>query len=223
PRTAPARQLPPPSGEAAFAAGLRFEPQNHPDGHVVDASAQPGVDLVHGDRLRSRLSGDAHDAPSTDPVPACLRPRLVLAPGGEPDPDLLAGYDPQAGAHEREWDRRFLVRADPPEYAWPPGELFPEGGYEAGQPGVLAAGVELDRFGGPEGRVLSELGTPFLERSLPPALASAGYHRYRVTRVLPVWFTLSAEWFGQPGGGVRYRTTYPVADLLALGYLEEIR
>ncbi|MFD0199570.1 MULTISPECIES: TNT domain-containing protein [Saccharothrix] len=225
PSAKPARQLPPPSEDETFAAGLRFEPQGHPDGHLVDASAQFGLDLraVSQDALRSRLSGAQPTGPvSTDPVPAVNRPRLVLRPGTAPDPVLLAGYDPLAGLHERDWDRRFLARADPPEYAWPPGELFPEGGYEAGQPGVLAVGVELDRFGGPEGRVLSQLGTPYAERSLPPALVDAGYHRYRVLKVLPVWFTLSAEWFGQPGGGARFRATYPVADLIALGYLEEM-
>ncbi|TQM82752.1 uncharacterized protein DUF4237 [Saccharothrix saharensis] len=225
PSARPARQLPPPSADETFAAGLRFEPQGHPDGDLVDASAQYGLDLraVSRDAMRSRLSGAEPTAPvSTDPVPAVNRPRLVLTPGTAPDPVLLVGYDPLAGLHERDWDRRFLVRADPPEYAWPPGELFPEGGYEAGQPGVLAVGVELDRFGGPEGRVLSEHGTPYAERSLPPALVDSGYHRYRVAKVLPVWFTLSAEWFGQPGGGARFRATYPVADLVALGYLEEV-
>ncbi|MEU7528893.1 TNT domain-containing protein [Saccharothrix sp. NPDC042600] len=191
-RRTPARQLPTPSEEQEFASGLRFEPQGHPDGDLVDASARP-------------------------------LPRFAHGPAAEPDPALLDGYDPLAGMHERDWDRRFLVRADPPEYAWPPGELFPEGGYEAGQPGVLAVGVELDRFGTPEGRVLSELGTPFAERSLPPAALDAGYHRYRVVRELPVWFTLSAEWFGQRGGGVRYRTTHAVAELVAFGYLEEVR
>ncbi|MEU4801919.1 TNT domain-containing protein [Actinosynnema sp. NPDC023587] len=191
-RSAPARQLPAPPEEQDFAPGLRFEPQGHPDGHLVDASARH-------------------------------RPRVVHGPGGVPDVALTGGYDPQAGMHERDWDRRFLVRLDPPEYAWPPAELFPEGGYEAGQPGMLAAGVELDRFGGPEGRVLAEAGTSFTSRSLPPAALDAGYHRYRVARDLPVWFTLSAEWFGQEGGGVRYRTTYPVAELVALGYLEEVR
>ncbi|MFC6089464.1 TNT domain-containing protein [Saccharothrix lopnurensis] len=222
PRTAPVRQLPPPSGEQVFAAGLRFEPGGHPDRNLVDTSAQLGLDLTYGDLLRSRLSGAAGD-PAAEPRPAVARPRLVLAPGAAPDPALLVGHDPQAGMHERDWDRRFLVRSDPPEYAWPPGELFPEGGYEAGQPGVLAVGVELDRFGPAEGRVLAESGTAYAARSLPPALLDAGHHRYRVARVLPVWFTLSAGWFGQPGGGVRYRTTHPVADLLALGYLEEVR
>ncbi|QTR01567.1 glycohydrolase toxin TNT-related protein [Saccharothrix algeriensis] len=191
-QAAPARQLPPPPEEQDFAPGLRFEPQGHPDGHLVDDSAR--------------------ERPGSRPGPAT-----------EPDPALTDGYDPQAGMHERDWDRRFLVRPDPPEYAWPPAELFPEGGYEAGQPGVLAVGVELDRFGSPEGRVLSEAGTPFAHRSLPPAALAAGYHRYRVVRELPVWFTLSAEWFGQAGGGVRYRATHPVAELVALGYLEESR
>ncbi|MBW4716194.1 TNT domain-containing protein [Saccharothrix sp. SC076] len=192
PRSAPARQLPAPPEDRDFAPGLRFEPQGHPDGHLVDTSARE-------------------------------LPRRPAAPAGPPDPALLDGYDPQAGLHERDWDRRFLVRAEPPEHAWPPAELFPEGGYEAGQPGVLAVGVELDRFGTPEGRVLSETGTPFTQRSLPPTALTAGYRRYRVTRELPVWFTLSAGWFGQPGGGVRYRTTHPVAELVALGHLEEVR
>jgi hypothetical protein len=37
-----------------------------------------------------------------------------------------------------------------------------------------------------------------------------------------VWRTLSAAWFGQPGGGVRYRAVYPAADLVSLGYLADI-
>lgn len=195
PSTEPAHQLPPPAADNDYAAGLRFEPQDHPDSALVEAGAEDRPLLVHGPGLGA-------DHPK------------VLA--------LSGGYDPQAGMHEREWDHRFLVRAEPPEYAWPPGELFPEGGYEEGQAGVLSEGVELDRFGTPEGRVLSELGTPFARRSLPPSLLAAGYHRYRVLRPLPVWLTLSAEWFGQAGSGVRYRTTYPVADLVALGYLMEI-
>jgi hypothetical protein len=43
-----------------------------------------------------------------------------------------------------------------------------------------------------------------------------------VLRALPVWRATSAPWFGQPGGGVRYRAGYPAADLVAMGYLAEI-
>jgi hypothetical protein len=133
--------------------------------------------------------------------------------------EITEGHDPQAGMHERDWDAKFI---DETGHVWPPSELFPEGGYEAGRPEVLDAGTELDRFGTPEGRVLSTRGTKYTARSLPPDLLDQGYRRYVVRQPLPVWRTISAEWFGQPGGGTRYRTTFPVADLVALGYLMEL-
>lgn len=44
---------------------------------------------------------------------------------------LLKGYDPLGGMHERELERRFVVRGPtesrPGEYAWPPCEVHPEG------------------------------------------------------------------------------------------------
>ena len=65
-------------------------------------------------------------------------------------------------------------------------------------------------------------GTGFPRRGLPPAHLDSGYRRYRVLRELPVWRAVSAPWFGQPGGGVRYRTMYSAAELVALGYLADI-
>ncbi|MDX8033626.1 TNT domain-containing protein [Lentzea sp. BCCO 10_0856] len=131
--------------------------------------------------------------------------------------ELTAGYDALAGMHERDWESLFQHEDGTPR--WP---VEREGGYEDSQPEVLKEGVELDRFGTPEGRVLSQAATPFAQRSLPPAALDEGYRRYRVVKELPVHRTISAPWFGQPGGGSRYRTTYPVADLVALGYLTEI-
>lgn len=193
----PVRQLPPPAEETDFAAGLRFEPHDHPESHLMDTS-------------------------TVEPAPT--HPGLAEA---EPEVAALAdGHDPLGGEHERDWDRRFLVRpADDEhdaEYAWPPGELFPEGGCDTGEPEVLTPDTVVDRFGTADGRVFAEDGTPFAKRSLPPDHLAAGYHRYRVIRDLPVWRTLSASWFGQPGGGVRYRAVYPAADLVAMGYLTEL-
>ncbi|GGM84211.1 hypothetical protein GCM10011609_20390 [Lentzea pudingi] len=130
---------------------------------------------------------------------------------------LLEGHDPLAGMHERDWESLFQHEDGTPR--WP---VEREGGYEDSQPEIVEAGTELDRFGTPEGRVLSAAGTPFAQRSLPPQAADEGYRRYRVEKDLPVHRTISAPWFGQPGGGSRYRATYPVADLVALGYLTEI-
>jgi hypothetical protein len=145
---------------------------------------------------------------------------------------LLTGHDPLGDTHERDWDRRYLVRLgsvtaqgispEGLEYNWPTSEQYPEGGSAPGEPEVLDPSTVLDRFGPPAGRVFAADGTPYAQRSLPPALADAGYRRYRVTKPLPVWRAVSASWFGQPGGGVRYRTTHSAAELVALGYLEEI-
>ncbi|MBC6448437.1 glycohydrolase toxin TNT-related protein [Actinokineospora xionganensis] len=185
----PARQLPAPPAELDYAAGLRFEADDHPESRLIDLTTRQPA------------------APSDGaPAPA----------------ELTEGYDPLGGEHERDWDRRFLVRdAHPVEYAWPPGELYPEGGSAEGEPEVLAEGTELDRFGTPEGRVFSAAATRFGARSLPPAHLEAGYRRYRVLRPIPVWRSVSAPWFGQSGGGERYRATQSAADLLALGYLAD--
>ncbi|WP_424189464.1 TNT domain-containing protein [Actinokineospora sp. G85] len=194
--SAPERQLDAPPREVDYAAGGRFAPADHPRSALID--------------LTTRVAEPAYGKPA------------AAGP-------LAAGHDPLGGRHERDWDRRFLVRPFDPnnlqattEYAWPPGEIHPEGGVEAGIADLLPAGTVIDRFGTPEGRVFSADGTPFAQRSLPPALLAAGVHRYRVLRPTPVWRATSAPWFAQPGGGVRYRATQSAADLVALGYLLDI-
>jgi hypothetical protein len=203
----PTRQLPPPPPETDFAAGLRFEPYDHPQSDEMDDTAA----------LQAVRAGER-------PAPA----HPGLTPEDPELAELIEGYDSIGGGNERDWDRRFLVRApdqdgdQAAEYAWPPGELFPEGGCDEGEPVMLAEGTVIDRFGTPEGRVFAADGTPFARRSLPPEHLAAGYRRYRVERELPMWRTVSAAWFGQSGGGERYRAVHPAAELVALGYLTDI-
>jgi hypothetical protein len=196
----PASQLPAPAEDGDYVAGQRFAPADHPEFSRVDA----------GQALTNVLAG-LRRSPNPPPsaVPAALR----------------EGHDPLGGTGERDWNRRFLggVRGNVPEYAWPPGQLHPEGGRETGEPIVVGEGELLDRFGVEGGRVFAPDGTTFASRSLPPGLLLGEYHRYRVLRPLPVWRTVSAPWFGQPGGGVRYRATHPAGDLVTLGCLAEIR
>jgi hypothetical protein len=207
PAQRPATQVSVPQTEFDIAAGLRFPPGDHPQAALVD---------------------------DTQALAEAPREPLFLPTGRAADDErvraLAAGHDPLGGLHEREWDWRFLVREAHPgrgvhaEYAWPPCEAYPEGGCapDAVEPAVLEPGAVLDRFGDPAGRVLAADGTPYPQRSLPPEYQDHGYHRYRVERPLPVWRTVSAAWFGQPGGGVRYRATHPVVDLVALGYLTDV-
>jgi Tuberculosis necrotizing toxin len=199
----PARQVPPPPVEFDYAAGLRFPPGDHPQSHLIDATeAQPVTPSA----------GRTADHPTVQA--------------------LLENHDPLGGINEREWDRRYLVRLgsvtahgispEGLEYNWPTSEQYPEGGSAEGEAEVLEEDTIIDRFGSPHGRVFAEDGTPFAQRSLPPAHKDLGYHRYQVKKPIPVWRAVSAAWFGQPGGGIRYRTTHSAAELVALGYLEEI-
>jgi hypothetical protein len=194
----PARQLPVPSPDADYASGLRFPPHDHPRSDLIESS-----DAL--DKVRSGLS-------------------RLPTPAGSPPPGLTDGYDPLAGLAERDWDRRFLagLRDGIPEYAWPPGELYPEGGEAAGEPEIVAEGMMLDRFGGITGRVFAPADTPFARRSLPPSALEAGYRRYHVLRAVPMWTARSTGWFGQPGGGVRYRAVYSADELVTMGYLADV-
>ncbi|NIJ14027.1 hypothetical protein FHU38_004371 [Saccharomonospora amisosensis] len=197
----PARQLPVPAGDCDYAAGLRFPPHDHPESGTIDPTVA----------LASLRAGVRQPAPPPAEVLPC------------PPATLSEGHDPLGGMDEREWDRRYVVHAGQrAEFAWPPGERYPEGGCEPGEPVLLAPDTVLDRFGTALGRVFAEDGTPFARRSLPPALLEAGYRRYRVLRELPMWRALSAPWFGQPGGGVRYRSVYSAAELVTLGYLADV-
>ncbi|GAB3585593.1 hypothetical protein GCM10027445_63300 [Amycolatopsis endophytica] len=194
----PARQLPVPPCEVDFAPGLRFPPHDH-----------PRSDLIETEDALAKVQAGYGRLPS---------------PSAPPPAELLAGYDPLGGLPERDWDRRFLAgkRREVAEYAWPPGERYPEGGSAEGEPEVLAEGTVIDRFGDPRGRVFAPDGTAFASRSLPPPAREAGYRRYRVLRDLPVWRAVSAPWFGQPGGGERYRGVYSADELVTLGYLADI-
>ncbi|WP_154663754.1 TNT domain-containing protein, partial [Saccharomonospora iraqiensis] len=187
-----------PDGASGTADVYGFPPLDHPESATVDTTLE-----ACGDTRR----------PAPPPVD-------VLPP---PPAALFVDHDPLGGRHERDWDAQYLTAdGDPPGYVWPPPGRYPEGGCEPGEPVVLAEGTLIDRFGTAHGRVFAPDGTPFAHRSLPPAHRDAGYRRYRVLRDLPVWRAVSAPWFGQPGGGVRYRTVYSAAELVTLGRLADI-
>ncbi|WP_245633824.1 TNT domain-containing protein [Amycolatopsis jejuensis] len=177
----------------SVAEGVRCPPFDHPESALLDDRAVLGY-VKQGYR-RSPV-------PPADP---------------EPPAAVAEGYEPPAGA---EWERRFVAGA---EYVWPPAQRFPEGGAEAPEPVVLPENTLLDRFGGDHGRVFAPDGTPFAERALPPAALRSGYRRYRVLKPMPVWQSTSAEWFGGPGGGIRYRTVLSADELVTLGFLVDVR
>ncbi|WET80510.1 TNT domain-containing protein [Amycolatopsis sp. QT-25] len=168
-------------------------PQDHPEAGVLDDSA-----------ALSHVSSGFRRSSTTRAV--------------APPPALRRGHDPWGGMSEEDWTARFVGENG---CLWPPAELFPEGGIDPATPTMLEAGTLVDRFGDQHGRVFAEDGTLFPMRSLPPEQICA-YRRYHVVRPLPVWRSVTAEWFGQPGGGVRFRTVLGADELVTLGFLADV-
>ncbi|MFN3688928.1 glycohydrolase toxin TNT-related protein, partial [Salinarimonas sp.] len=114
-------------------------------------------------------------------------------------------------------DVRWVARDG--QILWPPNNGF------AGTPRQveLPVGTVIDRYGQESGRFLAPVGTPFEQRALPPSSASAPYFQYEVVRPLPVQSGPAAPWFDAPGGGTQFQTSVSVKDLIADGYLRELR
>lgn len=137
--------------------------------------------------------------------------RSPTTPAAVPPPELTRGHHPWGEMSEEDWKERFMTGTG---YLWPSDSV-------PATPTMLEAGTHLDRFGDQHGRVFAEDATLFPMRSLPPDQAGA-YRRYRVVRPLPVWRSVTAGWFGQPGGGVRFRTVLGADELVTLGFLADV-
>lgn len=199
------RQLPAPEAGEKDRPGLNFPPQDHPQSHLVDDS--DAVERARSAEVYAAAHRDLAERSEPTQVPA----------------ELTADHEPLGELSEPEWRRRFVLRdGERSEFAWPPAEEFPEGGVEPAEPVVLEPDTVLDCLGSGGGRLLYAVATPFAQRSLPAVHDERDYRRYRVMRPLPVWRAVVAPWFAQPGGGVRYRATYSLTDLVGLGYLVEL-
>lgn len=224
PATPPPPAAPPPMG------ALRTERQSivalflvhmFPIGHLPVAMDRPARQLPLPDGGSGPM--DHPDAGVLDDQEALVHvsggfQRSPTSPSAVPPEALTRGHDGWGGEPQEAWVRRFVGGNG---YLWPPGELFPEGGIDPATPVTLEVGTFVDRFGDQHGRVFAEDGTVFSMRSLPPDQASA-YRRYRVVRPLPVWRSVNAGWFGQPGGGVRYRAVLSADELVTLGFLADV-
>ena len=87
----------------------------------------------------------------------------------------------------------------------------------------LQSGMEVDRFGQPDGNLTYAGGTPFPLRSLVPEWISRPYHVYRLQQSVQALAGVAVPWFGQPGGGTAYLLPKSIDELLADGTLIEVR
>lgn len=84
----------------------------------------------------------------------------------------------------------------------------PNDGFEGARRVVtIGEGKIIDRYGNPNGKFFSPMGTVLPGRALPPG-TSGQPSRFRVEREggLRMYEGPATAWFGQPGGGTQYRT-----------------
>ena len=231
PPVAPAAAAPPPASPLPPLGSPRKERESvvalflvhmFPIGHLPVATDKPAQQLPLPAGAAS-LGPFSHpdirllvDDQSLTNVTAGFR-RSPNAPSRPIPPEMTEDYAPYGHASESAWERRFVADEGElgPEYVWPPSV--------PAEAIMLAEDTFLDRFGPPYGRVFYEDGTRFPERALPPGWLELGYRRYRVVRRVPMWRSEAAQWFGQPGGAVRYRAPRGADELVTLGYLAEVK
>jgi hypothetical protein len=100
----------------------------------------------------------------------------------------------------------------------------PNGGFAGAPTRVhLLPGTVIDRFGGTGfSRFFAPPGTPASMRSLPPGSQQTLKRVFEVIKPLEVEVGIAQPWFGQPGGGIQYRTPVDLDVLLRRGILREI-
>jgi Tuberculosis necrotizing toxin len=133
------------------------------------------------------------------------------------------GYDPFHGDTPEQYLDKYASGVDASgkiNWNWPDNHDGAVEGTES--PTQLQPGEILDRYGSDEGRFLCPSGTSYPERSLPADRLAGEYHQYRVVRPLPAIEAEIGPAFGEPGGGIQFRTDYSVYQLIADGYLEEV-
>jgi len=85
----------------------------------------------------------------------------------------------------------------------------------------LYEGAVIGRYG-PPGSFFAPSGTPRMARSIPYDNTSMQIYTYRVNKPFMIESGISAPGYGQPGGGIQYRTLCDFDKLLKHGFVEEL-
>lgn len=88
---------------------------------------------------------------------------------------------------------------------------------------TLPPGTKIDRYGQPGGRYFAPTGTPYEARALPYDVSKMDYYQYEVLKPFAAAAGTTAAWFDQSGGGIQFRTTMSAQQLVADGYLKEVK
>ncbi|MBP2476132.1 hypothetical protein JOF53_005004 [Crossiella equi] len=87
---------------------------------------------------------------------------------------------------------------------------------------IVPEGHLVERFGGPEGNTLFDLGTGFARSTLPPEFARAPYGRFRMVGDWKIIGARTRPSEAQPGGARVYLLPEPLSEYLARGLVVEL-
>ncbi|TPE68209.1 T7SS effector LXG polymorphic toxin [Halalkalibacterium halodurans] len=87
---------------------------------------------------------------------------------------------------------------------------------------TLRPGTRIDRYGFESGTFVSPEGISYEMRSLAPGTKSKPYHVYEVLKPIEGFEGKIAPWFDEVGGGVQYKLTKSIQELIDEGYLREV-
>lgn len=87
---------------------------------------------------------------------------------------------------------------------------------------TLQPGAKIDRYGYEGGSYVAPEGTPYGMRALAPGTETKPYHVYEVLKPLDAMGGETAPWFDQPGGGLQFKFSKTIQQLLEEGYLQRV-
>lgn len=86
----------------------------------------------------------------------------------------------------------------------------------------MAPGTLVDRYGYDGGTFVSPIGTPYTERSLPIGTDQKPYTVFEIVEPIEVLAGEIASWFGEKGGGIQYKFSDTISNLLYKGILRKV-
>lgn len=87
------------------------------------------------------------------------------------------------------------------------------------QPFTFEKGDVFDRYGSRTGRFVAPVGTPYSARALAPGSNFSTYEKYIVNKPFDAYVGITAPWFNQPGGGIQYKLTMTIQELIDGNYI----
>jgi len=87
---------------------------------------------------------------------------------------------------------------------------------------TLQTGAKIDRYGYENGSFVAPQGISYESRALAPGTETKPYKVYEVVKPIEALGGETAPWFNQPGGGIQFKLSKTIQELLDGGYIRKV-